>query len=141
MRQAKQLGIDAVYVASCAAFASPDYWKIAGSAAENAYYATTVFELSDEESATNRSMLKKAFLAKYGKTPGVLVCMPYESLRIISQCLETIPEVSTDEIRAYLLGIKNFDSSVGILASDADGDIEVDMILMRVRNQKAEQVK
>ena len=141
MRQAKQLGLTSVFVSSSATLATPSFWPVAGEGAEGAYYVTPAFDGESQDKLSKQNILKRNFEKKFNTQPSHHAGFTHETMMIIADCLNTIDEISTDNIRGYILQLKDYDSALGKLTCLPDGEINPEIILMKIIDQTAHQVK
>lgn len=135
-KQLKELGFTGSIFAS-ETYGTPEIIADAGDSSEGVIYATPLF---DESLAPTEEVLQK-FKQKYGKDPSfaVITASAYDAINILAAAIESNGPTSED-IKKYLLTVKNYPGVSGTITIDDNGDAIKDFQLMIVRNGKFEKL-
>jgi len=118
LKQAKELGIDAIFVGGDGSY-SPELLKIAGKSAEGSYY--TLMALPQVESDLIRNF-KENFRKKYGEEPGVYDAYSYDALMIIVEAIK-IGGYNSEGIKKALYSIE-YKGVTGLTKFDEYGEVD-----------------
>lgn len=135
LKQAREIGLTAPFVASVAILGSKEFLKIAGKAAEGLIVATSspVFRNSSDEAI-------KTFVDRYqerfGEEPGVqhiFAARGYDAMNLARQALRACASKEPDCIRDFLFGIKDYHGAGGRITFDRNGDMQSSFSLQVIR--------
>jgi branched-chain amino acid transport system substrate-binding protein len=122
LRQARELGIDAVFMGNYG-IEGRDLLTTAGDAANGVYYTSVPIE----QAFINR------YSARYGKSPTIGAPLGYDVLRIVSDAIRA-GGTSPDGIASALRSKRGFDGVTGKIVFDAKGDAVRKIIIKTVEN-------
>ncbi len=127
LKQAKELGLKAQFVASAAVIGSKDFFILAGAAADGLLVAST---LGDEKSKfvslynqkyPNESAAQLAYAAR-----------GYDGVMLLYHAASICKSTNTECLRDQLLQTKNYQAASGLIKFDENGDIDAKFGLFRV---------
>lgn len=128
IRQARQLGMDAVFVAGDGAY-SPQLIKIAGKAAEGFY--CTLMSLPSKDKSSLVSQFDSKYRKKYGESPNVYSAYSYDAVKMVAEAIRLYLELKkTCSVQGLPSG-KNlkdtlqkiwYEGITGITRFDSDGE-------------------
>jgi len=127
MEQAKELGIEAHWVASFAAENADlikDYRDEAAGLTYPYYYDPESSEKSVQQFIAN-------YKATYGEIPDGTAANSYDALMIIAHAIEAVGE-ETYSVREYLLTVEDYHGGSGVISFDENGDVEKEIFIKQV---------
>ncbi|MDQ0219219.1 branched-chain amino acid ABC transporter substrate-binding protein [Peribacillus cavernae] len=132
MDQARKMGITVPFVGGNG-FNSPEVINIAGKAADGLFVATPWF--SEKEDPKVQEFIKK-YETEYGKKPDQFAAQAYDALYIMAEGLKNAGEADRDALRDALAEIKDLEGILGSFSFDKDGDVEMDPIVLTIKDGK-----
>ena len=131
LRQAKELGIQAIFVSMRSA-EDPVLLKTAGELANGLVY-TYPFDTTAERKETKAFV--NAFKNKYNQVPDAYAAEGYEGFKLVALALN---ECGKDDgcVKEYLSNTKNYKSVFGPLSFDTNGDVYYNFFYKTVENGK-----
>lgn len=130
LRQAKQLGLSAQFVADAALY-SPEIVKLAGSAAEGLILSNPDWDPQSKRPEVITFV--DAYSAKYHQLPDVYAASGYDLIQLLTQAMRT-SGTSSDEIRNGLHAISGFNGVTGSISFDELGEVRAQYRLYQIRN-------
>ncbi len=132
LSQARKMGISVPFVGGNG-FNSPKVVEIAKGAAEGLVVATPWF-------ADRGTPKVKAFVARYGKAygrkPDQFAAQAYDALYILANALERAGAADRGRLRDALAATRNFDGVLGKFSFDAGRDVEMQPVVLIVKDGK-----
>ena len=129
MKQAKELGINANFVAPGGAI-SPEIIEIAKNSSNGLIY-TTEFDLDSKRITVQDFRMK--YKIKYNKEPELFSAMGYDAIYILADILKICKD--SDCIKKKLYQVSEFEGVSGIITFDKYGDVSKPLIFMEIRNE------
>jgi branched-chain amino acid transport system substrate-binding protein len=126
--QAKQLGLDATFLASSGVLQGA-FLKLAGKAAEG-LYITTYFSLDDPAKRVQDFI--KTYEPKYGK-PTPTSALAFDGANVLINAIKQAG-FDREKIRQQLRGIKGYQGVTGLIETDQNGQGGQSSIIMQVKN-------
>lgn len=135
LKQAKELGLEAQFIASAAIIGSKQFMEIAKGAAEGLVVSTAapVF-LEDQDHEIQKFV--QAYKAKFNEEVNIqhiYAARSYDAFLILAKGIEKCGE-NTDCLKDYLFSVKNYHGTSGNLSFDRNGDVTVNFKLEKVVN-------
>ena len=133
LRQAKELGITARFIASVAILGGTDFFNTAGESAEGLLIATSIPVLSGTSDTSVRNFVK-GYQAKYQEMPGaqhLYTARAYDALKIIVKAIDACGR-DTECIKQDMLTVRDYNGASGIFSFDTNGDILADFNLQKI---------
>jgi len=130
LRQAKQLGLKAQFVADAALF-SPEILKLAGTAAEGLIVTNPEWDPQSKQSGVRTFVTE--FQHAYHDTPDVYAASGYDLTRLLAQAMRE-KGLSSEQIRQGLLGLKGFQGVTGRIVFDEFGEVQGHYTVYQVRD-------
>lgn len=134
VKQGKALGLETQYLMGNSNY-DQQFIALAGPAAENVVMETLtpVTMISSEQAQKYVARYKE----KYGKEPGFLGHLAYDSVHILKQAIEKAHSLSFDAIKTALRDPGGFQGIAGKITFDKNGDIQGSpSIILTVKNGK-----
>lgn len=124
LKQAQQLGLDKRVLIHSYGFVSPQYMRLAGSAADSLVLASLKLPVGDQLPDTDPLKpgiiaLYKAFQARFGKPPSVYAAESYDAAQIAFQAMK---KVGTDraKLRDAIEATRNYNGISGVFNFSRD---------------------
>lgn len=136
LKQARQLGIGAQFVASVAILGAKNFTDLAGEGAEGLLISssTPAFLESKEPSVLE---FVKLYREKYREEPGVqhiFAARAYDAMILIGQGYKKCGNDNTECLRDFLFGVKDFIGASGTLTFDRNGDVQNSFSLQQIKS-------
>ncbi len=113
---------------------APSYRKIAGSACQGAVFSANYLPGVVKTKAAENFL--KTWREKYGKDPEVYAAHGYDAVAVILEAIR-MGEPTPAAIQKNLLAVKNFEGVSGTIKSfSADGDVEKDVVIVKIEGDK-----
>lgn len=132
LKQAKEIGLDK-NIYSTGMIENPEVIKISGNAANNVIYTYPSFDLKSKRQVV--VSFTESFSKQMNKQPSILEALGYDSFTLLSNAINSKGS-SSDEIRNYLLGLKDFEGVSGQLTFDNNGDVIKPIGIKQIINQE-----
>ncbi len=132
-KQIREMGIDTQILANASA-ATPAYIRIAGEAAEGITLMNFAFSTRAPRTERGQALVKR-YEDKFGQTPLVLTVIGYDIVGLLAKAMEADGS-SADSIRQGLLAIADYEGVIGKLAVQADGEVDVPLMPLVIRDGK-----
>lgn len=129
LKQAYEAGIKTIFIGGDGSY-SPELTKIAGTAAEGSYYTI----MSVKKDTDYYKQFQNNFLKKYNQEPDVYDAYAYEAAQIIQQAIKNVG-YDAPKLKDYLLSTQ-FESLTGKLKFDADGEVDREYGIVKVKDGK-----
>ena len=135
LRQAKDLGITAKFIASTAIAGADDFFRIAGDSANGLLVVNAVPIPDPNDEQTNNFFA--TYKNKYGEEIGTqqLSARSYDSLKIVSKIIDTC-NTDTNCIKDELYKVSGYKGVAGDVTFDNNGDIKAYYELQLVKDGK-----
>lgn len=132
-KQARELGLS-FQILGQNTLSAPSYRKIAGPASNGAVFSANYLPgVVKTKTALN---FIKVWKNKYGREPEVYAAHGYDALAVILEAIK-MGSSKPAEIQKNLLKIKNFDGVSGTIKKfTSDGDVEKDVVVVKIENGK-----
>ena len=132
-KQARELGLG-FRILGQNTLSAPSYRKIAGPASNGAVFSANYLPgVVKTKTALN---FIKVWKSKYGREPEVYAAHGYDALAVILEAIK-MGSSKPAEIQKNLLKIKNFDGVSGTIKKfTSDGDVEKDVVVVKIENGK-----
>ncbi|MBN8548146.1 MAG: ABC transporter substrate-binding protein [Deltaproteobacteria bacterium] len=140
LKQARQLGMSAQFIASVAILGAKNFQDLAGSGAEGLLISTStpVFLASKEPSVIE---FVNQYREKFHEEPGIqhiFAARAYDAMLLSAHAFKACGKADTDCMREYLFQTRNFIGASGTLSFDRNGDVSNTFSLQQVRNGRLE---
>jgi branched-chain amino acid transport system substrate-binding protein len=134
LRQARELGLKKPLFFQTEAMEDASVLQGAGEAAEGSIYI-----LSAAGEGEVARTFQQAYNARFGRDPELYAAEGYDAIKLIAEALRNQPPdaiVSSDRIRDFLIGTKDWVGASGTLTFDKNGDVQKPMVIKQIRNGK-----
>lgn len=132
IKQAKEAELSCQYVATTP-IADSASLTLAGEAANGMLYHTTPF--ADKASNSPKQLqLRKAYKEKYGKEAEYSAVNPYAAIEMLAAGMNLSPSLEPDDVKEALLSMKDVETIYGSLSFNADGDVQLPLMLFRYQD-------
>jgi branched-chain amino acid transport system substrate-binding protein len=134
LKQARELGINAQFVASVAILGGKDFFDVAGTAAEGLIVANSVSvpDQDDQQSASFISTYTKRYNEAVGAQQ-LYATRAYDAFKIIAQAMD-ICNIDTECIKGELFKVKDYKGVGGSVSFDSNGDVVSNFDLQVIKN-------
>lgn len=122
LRQAKELGIETIFLANYGAEGDA-LLQTAGESAEGIYYTSVPID----------SDFIKKFENTYGRKPTIGAPLGYDTLKLVAEAIKN-GGYSAEGIKKELYGIRDFNGATGRISFDEKGDAMKEVITKTIRN-------
>jgi len=128
-RQAKELGMNQPLLGGDG-WSSPDLFKIAKEAINGSYFSN---HYTTESTDPKTVEFVKNFKAKYNEDADVMAALAYDATYMMAEAIKSAKEITPDNIRAGLAGIKNFHGVTGTITMNENRDALKSAVVVRVQ--------
>lgn len=128
-RQAKELGMNQPLLGGDG-WSSPDLFKIAKDAINGSYFSN---HYTTESTDPKTVEFVKNFKAKYNEDADVMAALAYDATYMMAEAMKSAKEITPDNIRAGLAGIKNFAGVTGVITMNESRDAVKSAVVVRVQ--------
>ena len=130
LKQAKELNISTQFL-STVTFEDPEILSIAGDAADGVLYTASKFSVNSNDSTISKFV--KSFRDMYNSDPDIFSVLSYDAAKII---LTVLYEKSDLTLKNKLYGLSNYNSLLGKISFDKNGDVVLEPTIKIVKNGK-----
>ena len=113
---------------------SPDLYKLMGPY-QGDIYMSTHFASDDTDEKVKKFVA--AYKGKYGKTPGAMAALGYDSVYALHDALVRAGDKDPKKLRDAINGIKGLSGITGTITLDKDRNAEKDAVIMKVSQSGA----
>jgi len=113
-------GIDAVKMGSSSVVVE-DLVRMAGAAAEDLVFTRSVFDVNSTDEVVSSFVM--AYRARYGEAPDHYAANGYDAVKLLIEAMNIGGSSHPDDIRAGLLGLKQYPGAAGPTEFDENGDV------------------
>ncbi|MBP7427870.1 MAG: ABC transporter substrate-binding protein [Candidatus Hydrogenedentes bacterium] len=131
LKQAKELGVKTPFL-SISTFADPKILELAGDAAEGVQFSSPAFDA--KSAAPEMQAFVGVFRKNFNQEPDILAGYGYDVVNIAAQALRSSGEITSDNIKQALYGIKDYPGVTGVTTFDSNGDVVKQLRMMCVKN-------
>lgn len=131
-QQAKEQGLDVV-ILGADGFYSPILIELGGDAVEGSVFTAGFFT---DDPAENAQKFVKAFKAKFNEEPDMFAAQAYDAAMILLTAIENAGGVGGEAHQKEMLKIKDYPGITGSTSFTPVGDVEKDIIILKVENGK-----
>lgn len=128
-RQAKELGLNQPLLGGDG-WSSPDLFKIAKDAINGSYFSN---HYTTESTDPKTVEFVKNFKAKFNEDADVMAALGYDAVYMMAEAMKTAKEITPDNVRAGLAGIKNFHGVTGVMTMNENRDAVKSAVVVRVQ--------
>ena len=135
LRQARELGLTARFIASVAILGDQQFFRLAGSAAEGLLVATSAPHFSQSDSPTVRRFARM-FTNRYGEklhAGHLYAARAYDALHVLHRAHKRCGSPNTACMRSSLQAMRQVEGAAGQLTIDQYGDVQAQFNLQLVR--------
>lgn len=138
MKQSKELGLALPLYFQTEAVEDPNVLRAAGNASEGATYI-----LPAPAEGERPEKFSKMYVDKYSSKPELFAAEAYDAIHLIADAINAPKEayISTDQIREYLYGVKNYSGASGTITFDSNGDVQKPMAIKKIKEGKPMLIK
>jgi branched-chain amino acid transport system substrate-binding protein len=137
-KQAGELGLTSRIIGQNT-LTAPSYRKIAGVASEGAIFSANYLPGVVRTEAADKFI--QDWEKKYGKEPEVYAAHGYDALAVILEAIK-MGEPTATSIQKNLFKITNFDGASGTIKKfNANGDVEKDVVIVKIEGDKLNALK
>ena len=131
MKKMREMGMNQPVIGSNG-FNSPEFIKIAGSAADGVIVGTPWFPNKDDQKVRD---FRKAYAAKYGKEPDQFAAQAYDAVYMYESALKKSGSTTDREkFREALKNIADFVGVTGQFKFNEKGDPNMEVQVLQIRN-------
>ncbi len=138
LKQARALGVTAIFVASVAILGDREFFEQSAGAAEGLLVVTPdAYARNSESKVLGR--FQRAYRERYGVSPGVgqlYAARAYDALHLLHRASLACASQKTDCMRDWLHRVRGHDGASGLLNLDGYGDVQTQFQLTIVRNRE-----
>jgi branched-chain amino acid transport system substrate-binding protein len=95
-----------------------------------------IYPFMYDESSSQNSKIFADKIRNMGKTADFYVACGYDIVNLVARAMKDININNTDEIKASLLSIKDYDGATGRFGFDSNGDVTRDIFIKTVKDGK-----
>lgn len=128
-RQAKELGMNQPLLGGDG-WSSPDLFKIAKDAINGSYFSN---HYTTESTDPKTVEFVKNFKAKFNEDADVMAALGYDAVYMMAEAMKSAKEITPDNVRAGLAGIKNFHGVTGVMTMNENRDAVKSAVVVRVQ--------
>lgn len=128
-RQAKELSMNQPLLGGDG-WSSPDLFKIAKDAINGSYFSN---HYTTESTDPKTVEFVKNFKAKYDEDADVMAALAYDATYMMAEAMKSAKEITPENIRAGLAGIKNFHGVTGTITMNENRDAVKSAVVVRVQ--------
>ena len=138
MKQSKELGLALPLYFQTEAVEDPNVLRAAGNTSEGATYI-----LPAPAEGERPERFSKMYVDKYSSKPELFAAEAYDAIHLIADAINAQKEayISTDQIRDYLYGVKNYSGASGTITFDSNGDVQKPMAIKKIKEGKPMLIK
>lgn len=136
LRQAKELGLSAVFIGTDGGF-DPQLLRSAGDAAEDSYWATIGW--ADAASNPTVASFKSRYRSRFGEDPGSYSGLYYDALHVLAQAIASAGPGGPTAIQKSLLSV-SYQGPTGLNKFDALGEVDKAFAIYQVKQGAFAQV-
>jgi len=130
LKQAKELGFKTRFFSS-AGIEDPELFKIAGDAANGVVFGAPAFSLDSTDPPTRTFI--DAYKKRFGEDPSVYSANAFDAIMLLVKAMQS-GKITNEQMRAYLLGVKDYPGASGLLNFDEYGGVRKPIILKTISN-------
>jgi len=126
--QMKELKID-IPIITGIGIEDPKVKEIAGDLINGIIYLTASYNPNSESKAVRE--YEKRYFEKYGKHSEIFAASAYDATKIIYSAIENVGN-KPDDIKDYLLTLKNYKGATGSISFDRNGDVIKEVAIKKI---------